>query len=40
MTLELPSFTVLSKCDLVQDKKRLKRFTKLHKFNEQSEYAY
>ncbi|CAK70171.1 unnamed protein product (macronuclear) [Paramecium tetraurelia] len=38
MTLELPAFTVLSKCDLMKDKKKLKRYTKLHKFNEESEY--
>jgi len=31
MTLELPSFTVLSKCDLVEDKAALKKYTKLHK---------
>lgn len=34
MTLELPSFTVLSKCDLVEDKAQLKKLTKTHKLDQ------
>jgi putative ribosome biogenesis GTPase RsgA len=40
MTLELPSFIILSKCDLIEDKKKLKRYTKLHKFNQDSIYTH
>ena len=39
MTIELPHFTVLSKCDLVENKKSLKKFLKLHKFNAESEFG-